>query len=83
MADDKIQWHPGFLGGIELALRKYKSDLSFDSEHPLSKKPLQMDVLIIKKSLDTFVDTSIGRIFSTHNVIEYKSPDDGLMAPSG
>ena len=78
MADEKIQWHPGFLGGIELALRKYKSDLSFDSEHPLSKKPLQMDVLIIKKNIDTFIDTSIGRIFSTHNVIEYKSPDDGL-----
>ena len=78
MADDKIQWHPGFLGGIELALRKYKSELSFDSEYNLSKKPLQMDVLIIKKNIGTIVDTSIGRIFSTHNVIEYKSPDDGL-----
>lgn len=78
MTEDKIQWHPGFLGGIELAFRKYKSNLSFDSEHPLSKKPLQMDVLIIKKNIDTIIDTSIGRIFSTHNVVEYKSPDDGL-----
>ena len=37
-----------------------------------------MDVLIIKKNSDTVIDTSIGRIFSIHNVIEYKSLDDGL-----
>ena len=73
-----IQWHPAFVGGIELALRRYKMELTFESEHNLSKKPLQMDMLIIKKNLETKIDTTIGRIFKKHNVLEYKSPKDGL-----
>ncbi len=73
-----IQWHPAFVGGIELALRRYKMELTFESEHNLSKKPLQMDMLIIKKNLETVIDTNIGRIFKAHNVLEYKNPKDGL-----
>ena len=37
-----------------------------------------MDLLIIKKLTDTVIQNEIGRIFRRHNVIEYKSPDDGL-----
>ena len=73
-----IQWHPAFVGGIELALRRYKMELTFESEHNLSKKPLQMDMLIIKKNLETVIDTNIGRIFKAHNVLKYKNPKDGL-----
>lgn len=73
-----IQWHPAFVGGIELALRRYKMELTFESEHNLSKKPLQMDMLIIKKNLEVVIDTNIGRIFKAHNVLEYKNPKDGL-----
>ena len=75
---DYIQWHPAFAGGIELALRDYKKDLTFEREHNLSKKPLQIDLLVIKKNPDVIVDTNIGRIFRTYNIVEYKSPKDGL-----
>ena len=37
-----------------------------------------MDMLIIKKNIETVIDTNIGRIFKAHNVLEYKNPKDGL-----
>ena len=52
--------------------------LEMHEEYLLSKKPLQMDVLIIKKLQDVQIKKTIGRIFRKHNIIEYKSPDDSL-----
>ena len=52
--------------------------LTFDSEHLLSKKPLQMDELIIKVTGNEDIYKNIGRIFKRYNIIEYKSPDDYL-----
>ena len=43
----KIQWHPAFCAAAELELRFNKDDLEFKREYNLSKKPLQMDLLII------------------------------------
>ena len=45
----KIQWHPAFCAAAELELRFNKDDLEFKREYNLSKKPLQMDLLIIEK----------------------------------
>ena len=75
---DKIAWHPGFYGGLELELRRWKADLLFQEEHTLSKQPMKMDMLIIKKSRDVVIDFSYGRAFRKYNVIEYKSPEDTL-----
>ncbi|MBR1861428.1 MAG: hypothetical protein IJ796_06175, partial [Lachnospiraceae bacterium] len=44
----------------------------------LSKKPVRVDMLIIKKSGETHIMNKIGHIFRKHNLIEYKSPDDEL-----
>jgi len=74
----KIQWHPGFYGGIELDLRDYKDDLVFETEHELSKKPIRMDLLIIYKKTDEEINNSIGRIFRKYNIVEYKGPGDTL-----
>ena len=52
--------------------------LEMHEEYLLSKKPLQMDVLIIKKLKDIPIRKAIGQIFRKHNIIEYKSPGDGL-----
>ena len=75
---DVIHWHPGFYGAIELELRQNKSDLIFESEHQLSKEPLRMDMLIIKKQGDVVVQNEIGQLFRKYNVLEFKSPNDGL-----
>ncbi|MBR3316795.1 MAG: hypothetical protein IKG21_03085 [Atopobiaceae bacterium] len=45
----KDHWHPGFLGAMELEFREYRRSLDFDDEHTLSKEPLRIDLLIIKK----------------------------------
>ncbi len=74
----KIQWHPGFYGGIELTLIRYKDKLTFEQEHQLSKEPLRMDLLIIKKDPLTVIEDDIGRIFRGYNIVEYKSPEDSL-----
>ena len=52
--------------------------LEMHEEHLLSKKPLQMDILIIKKLQEVQIKKTIGRVFRKHNIIEYKSPDDSL-----
>lgn len=78
MNDTDIQWHPGFVSAMELELIDYKGRLYFDSEHNLSKKPLQIDLLVIKKNEPVEITNEIGRIFKKYNVMEYKSPDDSL-----
>ena len=37
-----------------------------------------MDLLIIKKLSDVLIENEIGHIFKKYNVVEYKSPEDGL-----
>ncbi len=74
----KIQWHPGFYGGLELTLREYKNSLEFITEHELSKKPIRVDMLIIRKEDNTKIEDKIGAFFRKHNIVEYKSPDDEL-----
>lgn len=78
MEDTDIQWHPGFVSAMELELIDYKGRLCFDSEHNLSKKPLQIDLLVIKKDEPVEMTNEIGRIFKKYNIMEYKSPDDSL-----
>lgn len=71
-------WHPVFFAGIQIELQDDADNLEFESEHQLSKKPMRVDVLIIKKEKDRPVKKNIGRIFRKHNILEYKSPDDHL-----
>lgn len=74
----KIQWHPAFCAAAELEFIENKGDLDFQREYNLSKKPLQIDLLVIEKREDASIINEIGRIFRKYNVIEYKSPGDGL-----
>ena len=73
-----IQWHPGFYGAAELEFLSNKGDLEFQREYNLSKEPIRMDMLIIKKLADVRIKNELGHIFKKYNVVEYKSPDDAL-----
>ena len=73
-----IYWHPAFYAGIQIELLDDADNLEFESEHLLSKKPMQIDILIIKKESDRPVKKNIGRFFRKRNIVEYKSPDDSL-----
>lgn len=78
LSDMDIQWHPAFCAAAELEFKENKTELDFQREYNLSKKPLQIDLLVVEKLDDVNVENEIGRIFRKYNVIEYKSPKDGL-----
>ena len=78
MPDERIQWHQGFQGGLEFRLREYKSVLEYHHEHPLSKKPIVVDTLVIEKKEGVVINEDIATLFLRHNIVEYKNPTDAL-----
>lgn len=78
MKDTNIQWHPAFVSAIQLEFREDREKLSFEKEHNLNTKPLQIDLLVIKKEKAGAIGNEIGRIFRKYNIIEYKSPRQQL-----
>jgi len=63
---------------MQVELIDYKDVLEFKEEYQLNAAPLHIDLLIIKKPRDLVIDKNFARIFRTHNILEYKSPDDYL-----
>ena len=78
MKDTDIQWHPGFVAAMDLELIKNRNDLKYEKEYNLNTKPLEIDLLIIKKKANVHIANEIGRLFKGHNILEYKSPRDHL-----
>lgn len=76
MEDGKLQWHPAFAAALRIELEDEADHLDIEEEHMLSKKPMQIDVLVVKKETNKPLKKNIGRIFRTYNIIEYKAPDD-------
>ena len=78
MSDGKLQWHSAFNATFRIELEDEIDKVQIEAEHLLGKKPLQIDLLIVKKQPKQKIRKNIGRIFRTYNIIEYKSPDDYL-----
>lgn len=78
MSDKKIQWHPAFVAAMNLELAENRDDLIFEKEYNLNTKPLEIDLLVIKKDKDVHILNEIGELFRGHNILEYKSPEDHL-----
>lgn len=74
----KIQWHPGFVAAMDMELREDREILKLKSEHNLNRKPLAIDLLVIKKEPYGEIHNEIGKLFRGHNIIEYKSPTDTI-----
>ena len=72
----KIQWHPAFVAATKIEFEDERDKLKFESEYQLSKKPMQIDLLILKKVENVSIYKNIGKIFRGNNVLEYKSPTD-------
>jgi hypothetical protein len=70
----RLAWHSAFSVALQFELAAYLKYLIIETEHQLTTGPLKIDVLIIKKLHDIFIDKNIGRIFRTHNIVEFKSP---------
>ncbi|AEF17831.1 hypothetical protein Thexy_1811 [Thermoanaerobacterium xylanolyticum LX-11] len=67
-------WHSDFVTAIKEELKDEKVEIK--QEEYLSKEPLRIDVIIIKKEKDVKINKRVGQIFKRYNIIEYKSPDD-------
>ncbi len=78
--EETIQWHPAFCSAIELELWENKKDLKYEREHNLSKMPLRIDFLVIKKKPNAVIKNEIGDFFLKNNIFEYKSPGDSMDA---
>lgn len=78
MTEGNIHWHPAFCAALQIELEQDRGILRFEEEYLLGKKPLQIDVVVLKKQKDVKLQKNIGHIFRGHNIIEYKSPDDYL-----
>lgn len=78
MEDTKIQWHAAFVSAMDLELSQNRSDLEYHKEYNLNTKPLEVDLLVIKKNSHIRITNEIGKLFCGHNIVEYKSPLDHL-----
>ncbi|MBQ8804324.1 MAG: hypothetical protein IJZ53_11865 [Tyzzerella sp.] len=74
----KTQWHPAFCSAMKLELKADREFLDYINEYNLSSKPLQIDLLVVKKMKEIEIHNEIGKIFRKHNILEYKSPDDSM-----
>ncbi|MCL2187357.1 MAG: hypothetical protein FWC16_00965 [Defluviitaleaceae bacterium] len=76
--NNKIYWHGAHHEALQLELYEYADALEFISEYTLSEEALRMDTLVIKKVKDVKIEKNIGKIFKTHNIVEYKSEKDSF-----
>ncbi len=77
-----IQWHPAFVSAMNLELSENRNDLIFQKEYNLNTKPLEIDLLIIKKERGVSIRNEIGHFFREYNILEYKAPGDHLNVDS-
>jgi hypothetical protein len=77
---ETVTYHDAAFAAFSYLLREYvkNGDVTLEDECRLSKQPLKIDIMIIKKNREVEIKTSWGRIFREYNVVEYKSPADSL-----
>ena len=73
MKDTKIQWHPGFVAAMNLEFAKDREGLIFEKEYNLNTKPLEIDLLVIRKDSSVRISNEIGILFKGQNLMEYKA----------
>ena len=78
MKETKIQWHSAFVSAMGLDFEENRADLIFEKEYNLNTKPLEIDLLVIKKETSVQIASEVGKLFKGHNIMEYKSPEDHL-----
>jgi hypothetical protein len=72
----RTSWHPAFLEAIKLELDQYGDALEYVPEYQLTREPLRIGLVIVKKRKYLRIEKNIAAIFRGDNIIEYKSPTD-------
>lgn len=73
----RVEYHYGFYGAVHAEYEPSGVDMEYLQEHELGDKPVRLDMLLLKKESVPLKDP-IGSFFKMHNVLDYKSPEDGL-----
>ena len=71
-------FHHAFYSALIFHFASKGINLEYIQEHELGEKPVRIDFIIIKKAPLLKIDDPLGQFFKSVNIIEYKSPDDGL-----
>ena len=74
----KIEYHYGFYAATHAEYHAFREVLDFLQEQELGVEPVRLDMLIIKRDGPNPLKDAIGRFFRKYNILEYKSPEDGL-----
>jgi hypothetical protein len=74
--EDVLQWHPAFSALVRIELENDAKALIYEIEFQLTRKPLAIDMLVIKKDKEYESTNEIASFFREHNIMEYKSPGD-------
>ncbi len=73
------QWHPVFVTALKEALSDAgPGEIEIQAEVALSSKPLDVDVIVVKKKATARLRHPVADIFRQYNLFEYKSPRDYL-----
>jgi hypothetical protein len=75
---ESTPYHGAAFNVFSYRLRKYQEngDVTLFDECRLSKEPLRIDIVVIKKNRDIELEPVWAKIFREHNLVEYKSPVD-------
>jgi hypothetical protein len=71
-----LHWHPAFIEAITAELKPYLDKIEILPEVQLTKEPLRIDCVVIRKSKDVVIEKAFAFIFRDWNIMEYKSPED-------
>lgn len=55
---------------MNLELAQNRADLIFEKEYNLNTKPLEIDLLVVKKNASVNISNEIGKLFRGHNIME-------------
>jgi hypothetical protein len=75
---ERTPYHGAALGVFSCLFHNYRQngDVAILDEHRLSKEPLRIDIVVIKKNRGIELEPVWAKIFREHNLVEYKSPVD-------
>ncbi len=59
MEHTSLQWHPAFVAAMNLELKANRADLDFQKEYNLNTKPLEIDLLVIRKHPQVRIENEI------------------------
>lgn len=76
--DPRKQWTNAFVRLTEFLVEDYKDSVQVISEFELFRKPIKVDVLIIKRDENVVINNAVMRFFKLHNIVEFKSPKDNF-----